>query len=112
MDERLFRLWLRKLESGKYKCNKGAYLKTKENTYSAAGVITEHFIKKAHTKYDSYYDFNGYWSSLAEDIAIKLGTTGGLLHSINVGGYSALSVFESKTIKESITALKKLLSLN
>jgi hypothetical protein len=111
MDKRLFRLWLRKLESGKYKCNKGAYLKTKENTYSAAGVITEHFYKPAKNS-EKFYVFNGLWQSLGPELAEKLGTSREKLNQIRINGYSFLTIVESKTIKESIAALKKLLSLN
>lgn len=112
MDKSKIRLWIRLLESGKYRCNGGGRLKTEDGKYSAAGVITEYFLGKSDKKEQGgSFIYDGNFYSLGPDILQKLKISYNDLCSYLFNNKPIINIFQYGSIKDSIKALKYLLTL-
>ena len=113
MDKDKIRLWIKLLESGKYRCNGGGRLKTKEGRYSAAGVITEYLLGKSDKKQeDGSFIYRGNFYSLGLEVMRKLKISYNDFCSYTFNGINVATILEHQSIKNSIKALKYLLTLH
>lgn len=113
MDKNKIHLWIKLLESGKYRCNGGGRLKTKEGRYSAAGVITEHLLGKSDEKQlDGSFTYRGNFYSLGLEVMQKLKISYSDFCRYKFNGEFITTILEHQSIKNSIKALKYLLTFH